>query len=238
MTNAGQRTPLPTIQSTGITVTASSSRLSNTLERTPNITRAVVITDSILRHIRDISSLGVYSELRQINKTDTRGLLHEDLRQQIRDIRPDFVYVHLGINDVHKGLSLKHTLHNILRFKKFMDTQWGTQTVFSLPLLTADPDANWRIKELREHITALVDEIDQHHPRSAAFKKVWINPNNNFIKDGRAIWENHSVDGTHLSNQGKDLILGNLRHQIHKMVKRCHPEAFYKRAQGSSVPHA
>ena len=236
MTNAGTRMPMPTIHTPGITAnappSASAPKDASASERPVN--RTVLITDSILRHVRDIDSLGTFHELHQINKRDTSGLLDEAVKQKISEIRPDFIYIHLGVNDVTQAIPLRQTILNFIRFKKFTEHQWGTQVIISLPLLTVDPEINERILELRDHLIALVDEFDDQHHNSAPFKKLWVNPNSNFTKDGNLIWDNHSVDGIHLSNEGKNLILGNFRHQIHKMSKRTRPSEFYKKKRERS----
>ncbi len=121
-----------------------------------------------------------------------------------------------------------------MRFKKFCDYQWATQVVYSMPLLTADPDANAKLRELRDALRTFVIESQRHPPEPLTVRKLWWNPNLNFIKNGNAIWENHSVDGTHLSNTGKDLILRNFRHHIHHMARLHKPRRDLNKSGGPS----
>ena len=241
LTNSAPKMPLPVINITSGQNTAfnQSSRNHDVRQGSSftgrKVSRTVLITDSILRHVRNIDSLGVYHELHQINKRDSSGLMDEDLQQKIQEIRPDYIYVHLGINDVHQAVPLRKTLQNFLQFKKFTDSQWGTQVILSLPLLTADPEENPTIEELRDVMREFVNEVQDRPPQPLAVRKLWLNPNNNFIKDGAAIWDNHSVDGTHLSDTGKNLILGNFRHYIHHVARLRLPQNTSGRERLSST---
>ena len=85
----------------------------------------------------------------QINKRDSRGLNEAKLRQKIKDLRPDFVYVHLGINDIMQKVPLIETLKNFLSLKSYIDSIFGTKLVVSLTLFKADPDFNNYVTDLR-----------------------------------------------------------------------------------------
>ena len=74
----------------------------------------ILITDSILRHVKTKDSLGNNHELIQINKRDSRGLNDADLRKRVQEIRPDYVYVHLGVNDVYQDIPMIDTLKNFM----------------------------------------------------------------------------------------------------------------------------
>ena len=123
-----------------------------------------------------------------------------------------------------------------MHFKKFCEVQWGTQLILSLPLLTADPDANEKLEDLRDALRRFVIDSQEHPPPPLTVRKLWWNPNHNFIKDGKPIGDNHSVDGTHLSATGKDLILRNLRHHIHHLARLHKPrDTNVRRASSSAV---
>ena len=143
MTNSAQKLPMPNIQKMAAPSTAQRRAQDSSL-KDRRVFKTVLITDSILRHVRDIDSLGVNHELHRINKRDSNGLTDDKVLEEIQKIRPDYIYVHLGVNDVAQvpRVPLIKTLQNFMRFKKFCGWQWGTQVIFSLPLLTADPEAN------------------------------------------------------------------------------------------------
>ena len=171
--------------------------------------KTVLITDSILCYIRTKDILGVNHELVQINKRDSSGLLCKDLRRKIKEIRPDFIYIHLGINDVFQEIPLRKTMENFLDFKSFTDWLFGTKILLSLPLLTTDPSVNVRLADLRQGLK----EISRHFQEPLTsqphkFKKVWVNANSNLKKDDDAAIDYYGRDGIYLSDRGKKAILG------------------------------
>ena len=49
--------------------------------------------------------------------------------------------------------------------------------------------------------------------------KLLVNKNTNFTYDNKPIAELYAPDGVHLSQRGKQLILGNFRHHIHGVTR-------------------
>ena len=92
ITESVTKLPLPVIQQAPV----NSENVASTANRVPEKSRykTLLITDSILRHVKENDSLGVNHDMYQINKRDSRGLNEAKLRQKIKDLRPDFVYVH------------------------------------------------------------------------------------------------------------------------------------------------
>ena len=209
------------------------------LEQSPRTKhQTVLITDSILRHVKAKDSLGINHDLHQINKRDSTGLLHEDVRQFILKIRPDNVYVHLGVNDVNQGIPLIDTLKNFLRFKKFIDSQFCTKLIISLPIFTSNPETNRKIDEMRRALDGFVDNFTERYPpQPLKIRKIWINPNKNFEKNGDIVWDYYGVDGIHLTERGKQVILGNFRHHIHQCYKiNPNPERSNEATQHQPLP--
>ena len=150
--------------------------------------------------------------------TRETALLCKDLRRKIKEIRPDFIYIHLGVNDVFQKIPLRKTMENFLDFKSFTDWLFGTKILLSLPLLTTDPAVNVRLADLRQGLK----EISRHFQEPLTsqphkFKKVWVNANSNFKQDDDAAIDYYGRDGIHLS--GKKAILGNFRHLIHHITR-------------------
>ena len=182
--------------------------------------KTVLITDSMLRHINNDDALGVNHQLKTINKRDSSGLKHDDLRQNIQEIRPDFIYIHLGVNDVAQDISPRETLKNLIDFKTFTDRFIGTKLILSLPLYTGDYDTNLKIMGLREIMKEFVRHFHDDNPHvPLKMKKIWLNANANFTKDGSVIQKHYGADGVHLSNTGKQIVLHNLRHHIHNITR-------------------
>ena len=185
--------------------------------------KTVLITDSILRHVTEmdtINALGVNHELHVINKRDTSCLTDSRLREEICELEPDFIYIHLGVNDIHQKVPLKQILCNIYGFNLFTDDRLpSSKTFLSLPLLTGDPQANEDIAVLRDCLNYLVNELNKTDFRPLRIRNLFLNQNNNFMRDGRIVYEYYRNDFVHPSERGKAVLLGNLRHSIHEMTR-------------------
>ena len=166
-----------------------------------------------MRHIKEPDSLGVNHHLHHISRRDSLALNEKGLRKTIRNIRPDYVYVHLGINDIAQGIHSVDTMKNFCSFKSFTDSIPGTKLMISLPLMTDDPRMNSRLNDLRNLLIKFVDWFPKTYPG------LWGNSNKNFSKDGTIIKQFYHRDGRHLSEEGKRLILANMRHHIHLLTK-------------------
>ena len=189
-------------------------------EQQPNKTfKTALITDSILRHVQDSDDvLGVNHELKVINKRDTSGLRDVRVLETLIDYKPDYVYVHLGINDIAQRRDLKSTIENLCAFMIFMDGNIPDSKLFlSLPLLTGDPRTNDIVVKMRNSIYKIVNGIQEDQPLKDM--KLLVNKNTNFTYDNKPIAELYAPDGVHLSQRGKQLILGNLRHHIHGVTR-------------------
>ena len=186
--------------------------------------KTVLITDSILRHVDTemdtINALGVNHELHVFNKRDTSGLNNSRLREDICELEPDFIYIHLGVNDIQQKVPLKQILCNIYGFNLFTDDRLpSSKTFLSLPLLTGDPQANEDIAVLRDCLNYLVNELNKTDFRPLRIRNLFLNQNNNFMRDGRIVYDYYRNDFVHPSERGKAVLLGNLRHSIHEMTR-------------------
>ncbi|KAL5258289.1 hypothetical protein ACHWQZ_G008954 [Mnemiopsis leidyi] len=181
--------------------------------------KTILITDSILRHVKDVeNALGVNHNLQVINKRSTWGLKDDEFRAILRREIPDFLYVHLGINDIHQNFDTKQSMENICSLILFMDKYLPDCKVFlSQPLLTGDSDTNHGVRKLRLSIKKFVTGIDT--PGRLKDKQILLNENTNFSYNNAPISEYYSSDRIHLSQRGKTAILGNLRHHIHAVTR-------------------
>ena len=60
------------------------------------------------------NALGKNHVLNLINKRDTGGLKDQQVKDELLRTQPDFIYVHLGVNDVNQKFDLRVSLDNIL----------------------------------------------------------------------------------------------------------------------------
>ena len=163
------------------------------------------------------NALGTNHRLHLINKRDSSGLNDQTMRRNIRKICPDYIYLHLGVNDVHQKFSLKVSLINYYSFILFAEEHLPKTKIFlSLPIFTGDPAANDGIAELRDALRLFVSKSDN---RPLKERTLFTNPNNNFMRSGRLVPELYASDSIHLTERGKSLILANMRHSIHEMTR-------------------
>ena len=178
---------------------------------------------SILRHVSNMDTekvLGVNHRLHLVNKRDSSGLHDQKMKTSIFHMEPDFIYLHLGVNDVHQNFSLKESLANFYSFITFTREYLPRTKLFiSLPLMTGDEDANERIDELREAIHLYVSWKGKDDNRPLKERVLFMNPNNNFMKNGLLVHDFYHTDLVHPSARGKAVILGNMRHSIHEMTR-------------------
>ncbi|KAL5266224.1 hypothetical protein ACHWQZ_G003591 [Mnemiopsis leidyi] len=181
--------------------------------QTPKQFKTVMITDSILRHVKDmdtINALGINHQLYLFNKRDTSGLSDPNLRNRICELKPDFIYIHLGVNDITQRIPLKQILSNIYGFNLFTDDHLPTsKTILSLPLMTGDPMANEDIAALRDCLTLFVNELNKKDCRPLRNRDLFLNQNSNFVRDGHIVHGYYSNDFVHPSERGKTVLLVN-----------------------------
>ena len=185
--------------------------------------KTTLISDSILRHVQSMdtkNALGKNHELNLINKRDTSGLKDQHVKDELLRTKPDFIYVHLGVNDVNQRFDLRTSLDNIFQFSLFVEESLkDSKLFFSMPLMTSDNDANERIGELRDAIWEFVTVTNRNERKPFKERSLYYNPNANFMKDNQLVREYLMDDGVHPSTRGKEVILGNLRHSIHEMTR-------------------
>lgn len=187
----------------------------------------VLITDSIMRNLD--GDLGTYHELRIINKRNSWGLMEKKLRDEIEDIQPDFIYVHLGINDISDGTDTSEIMRRFVNFSSWADNKVPrSRLIVSYPLLTCDTEMNKGVLMLRELLSDW--SVKFNTTDDVKDMRLHLNRNHNF--QARLTMYDNSIklvqaqdlfcerDGVHLSRSGKRVILGNFRHHVHDLTRR------------------
>ena len=218
MTEAARRSTPPTLPRP-ITQSHSNQNVETDIRR--RVFKTVLITDSILRHVGSMdtaNALGTNHKLELINKRDSSGLNDNRLRSDVVNKKPDYIYVHLGVNDVQQQVSTKDSLINFYSFMLFINENLPQTKLFlSLPLFTGDTEANHEIADLRDILRMYVSSTEDNRPLKD--RNVFINSNTNFMRNGRLVPELYGPDVVHLTETGKGLILANMRHSIHEMTR-------------------
>ena len=184
-----------------------------------------LITDSIMRHVNDIDLVHSQHRLRlqRIDRSGTSALSQNKLKKFVVENSPHIIYLHLGINDVHKGMSCDETMENIAKFDAHMyDLSKHTKIVFSAPLLNGQSHHDRAVLRIRE---AMVRYIDRHEMSSnPEYRRMYLQDNSNLlVKDQSETTQNKvyfkEEDPVHLSARGKRSIICNMRHSLHLILR-------------------
>ena len=193
------------------------------IEQGPKTT--ILITDSLMRHIEE-TDLGTGHELIKINKRCMSQLRNPDLVDQIKTISPNYIYIHLGINDLQQNSHPNDISDHLEHFLNATSTLQSTKVIISLPLLTGYNFQHDDIHLLRNNIINLIEHIAATYPQEA--NRLYYNENINFLdrfnrnQQDTSKFNIHLGDPVHLNNKGKSSILANLRYVIHKLTKNSH----------------
>ena len=179
----------------------------------------VLITDSMMRHIPE-DALGTNHELHILNKTDSAGLLEARVRESLNVLKPDFIYVHLGINDFMQKKSSSEITANYAEFSlRISDDLPRSRVIFSLPTPTDRYNESQVIGVLHKSTTDWIRNTEGH--KETEERRVHFNSNSNFRSDD---WnqkkELFARDGVHLTPPGKDQMTRNFRFAIHSITRK------------------
>ena len=201
----------------------SQNQRSSNQNRTSNF-RTLLITDSLMRGMK--GDLGINHESRVINLGNAGQLTTDSTRRSIVDCNPDFIYVHLGINDFQQGRTPEFVVGVYEETLDFVARHLPrAKLILSLPLLTSKFALNKHILELRN----LTFDLQKRREPSSNIhvQLLFINTNRNFDATPRSsqtrALQNPSLftrDGIHLSATGSDLIMMNYRHEVHLLTRR------------------
>ena len=180
--------------------------------------KTVLITDSIMKHIPE-DALGTNHTLKVINRGDSDFLEDKNVRRMLLQINPDYIYIHLGINDIC-GRNIKTNTYTLRRFGDFslFVEQYlpNTRIIYSLPLRTNNSHVNKIIQDLSDRLLDCIEKFTS--------SLVLYNANSNFVRETETetaqVTDLFANDGIHLSTEGKKRILGNFRHVIHDLTRK------------------
>ena len=185
--------------------------------------KVCLITDSIMRHIRDLESTCRHKySFTRIDRRDSSGLCSPNTRDELKRQRPHIVYIHLGINDIHRGDEPSGVIDNLRDFQHFLD-DWlpETRLVISLPLPNGHEHQERTIAQLRSSMALYASQ----RPSSTDRKRIYIQHNNNMTVGGndQELRQNHlfflSNDRVHLSDRGKSAMYHCFRGTLYRIFK-------------------
>ena len=189
----------------------------------PRKFKTLMITDSMYKHVADMkdsdSILGVNHKINTYRRTDTTSLNTHSIRDHLNKQKPDFVFIHLGINDLRN-----HTIHlrqietNLDVFIKYLKDHLPDSKLFiSLPIYTDDEMLNLLIHDARRMMVNL-GKKENENADQVKDRRVFINANYDMFPQGEYTSENHS-DGVHPSTKGQQILLKTLRRSVHEVTR-------------------
>jgi len=163
-----------------------------------------------------LDDLGVNHSVHMIRKRDSTGLTNNDVRNSMKRLKPDFVYVHIGINDIFADRPTEHILTNFSNLIMIRDeVARDAKIIFSLPLLTDNNQVNDRVEKLRLAIHDLTSNLAYStHDEGLKYRELLANANDN-LNEERDLVE----DGVHLSARGQRIMRSNFRCAIHTLTR-------------------
>ena len=187
-----------------------------------------LITDSIMRHINELEFAQYRVEFSRIDRTDiVPGLASDNMRRRLVELQPHLIYLHLGINDIHRGTTLAEAMRSFSDFHDFLlEKLPGTKMIVSLPLLNGRAFQYRAINQLRRTLTQHIGKFSGPS-MDVKDRRLFLQRNMNFVEydgDGMATKANElfydtSDDSLHLNRRGKEAITCSMRAAIDRVLK-------------------
>ena len=175
----------------------------------------VLITDSIMRHIEN-NTTGHQYYMVKVNKSKMADLKHQNTIKNITQHNPDFIYIHLGINDIHENTHPHDIMQHLIRFHRILTVYTEATVIVSLPLLNGTISDNDAVYTLREYMSRY---IRAYKPTEDI--RLLGNLNNNFFTYGQQKKQHFKYeDPLHLSFRGKLTITNNFKQTIISLTKQ------------------
>ncbi len=159
----------------------------------------------------------------RIDKTDTSQLDDPMLLGSISAEKPPLIYLHIGVNDIHKGIPLSETIKNIASFEEHL-AHWSpsTKLIISAPLLNGKDYHHRQIVALRQSLERYVVKHETNY--EIVNQRLIMQPNLQFhVMDSRGQLQQNGIyfheDGVHLSNRGKRTMLCCFRDSLHQILR-------------------
>ena len=184
-----------------------------------------LITYSIMRHATE-DDLGAKYQFARFNLRDTKALKVKSVRQKLEKIQPNFLYIHLGIHDVHDSTTqVDQSMNNLEEFVSFLTEKLPeSKVIVSLPLLNGKEHQYKKIYDLRRKTSQMIYRINDVEEKNGAIdQRLFTNYNHNFtdgpMKQKLRMFNTQGNDYVHLSSRGKMSIVGYLRHTLYKIIR-------------------
>ena len=177
-----------------------------------------LVTDSIMRHIDEscLEFRKFRTNFKRIDLTCSKSLIGENMGSRMSSEKPQLIYVHLGINDIHNGEDIPRIVDNFKIFDEMLELlSPTTRLVISCPLLNGNTYQNRHVFDLRRSLSLLVNQQQNEDPKTK---------NDKFFTNMQSTPKQNSMyfrDNLHLSDRGMHAITSTMGGGCH--VRLCPP---------------
>ena len=181
-----------------------------------------LVTDSIMRHIDEscLEFRKYRTKFERIDVTCSKSLIGENMGNRLSSEKPQLIYVHLGINDIHNGENIPKIVDNFKIFDEMVELlSPNTRLVISCPLLNGNTYQNRHVFDLRRSLSLLVNQQQNEDPNT---KRISLQRNDKFFTNTMSTPKQNSIyfrDNLHLSDRGMHAITSTMRDTLDKIFR-------------------
>ena len=189
----------------------------------------LLITDSIMRHINeDALRFRKYNIcFDRVDRTCSKSLTEKKLEEIIARKKPTIIYLHLGINDIHKGSNAPQIIENFKKFDSLLiRVSPATRLIISAPLLNGKSEQYGQVFSLRQSLSQIVR--NQAGGEDPAERRLYIQHNDQFFNTSESTRVQNpryfrEDDLVHLSERGRTAIACTMRNSLETVLKLHEP---------------
>ena len=160
-------------------------------------------------------------EVTVINKRNIRSINDHNVWNELHRLKPDIIYIHLGINDISDGRPTAKILDDLDYFIKKVLTRTTSKVVYSSVL----PSTKSYVQDLINHYNdGVLNICDEIRINDSNRDRLFINHNSNFLtktENGPSMMNHDMVgrDKVHLNERGTKVIMGNLKFALNSLTQ-------------------
>ena len=177
----------------------------------------VLLTDATMRGFRseEFSKSYNVTVVHKPSLTQLEATI-ESTAQDISNINPEAVYIHIGTTDIDSGQSSSQVSGSLIKCteKILRETSQNCKVILSHPIPRGKHESEF--SELRKSLSSAMTELKSNPGKSDFWKRSGENRNSNFYTSGSTSPHQYLVteDRAHLNGRGIRVIMGNFRSSL------------------------